>query len=60
MHACTLPHPQEEDLYQEAEPIVASGIIAALQMATKKGFIAASKSKTGSGGKAQGDAHRDR
>ena len=30
---------QEEDLYQEAEPIVASGITAALQLANKKGFI---------------------
>ena len=30
---------QVEDLYQEAEPIVASGITAALQLANKKGFI---------------------
>ena len=30
---------QVEDLYQEAEPIVASGITAALQMATRKGFF---------------------
>jgi len=30
---------QEKDLYQEAEPIVASGITAALQLATRKGFF---------------------
>ena len=60
MHVCTHTHPQEEDLYQEAEPIVASGIVAALQMAAKKGFIGVSTSKTGSGDKAKADAHRDR
>ncbi len=31
--------PQADDLYQEAEPNVAQGLAAALQMATKKGFL---------------------
>ena len=30
---------QEDDLYQEAEPVVAKGVAAALQMASKKGFV---------------------
>lgn len=30
---------QETDLYQEAEPVVAGGVAAALQMANKKGFV---------------------
>ena len=38
MHQWT-PLPQEDELYQEAEPVVASGVTAALQMAMRKGFV---------------------
>ena len=31
--------PKEEELYQEAEPVVSSGLSAALRMATRKGFV---------------------
>ena len=30
---------QEKDLYQEAEPVVAMGMAAALQVASRRGFI---------------------
>ena len=36
---------KEEELYQEAEPVVSSGLSAALQMAVKKGFVDTEKKK---------------
>lgn len=36
---------KEEELYQEAEPVVSTGVSAALQMAMKKGFVDAEKKK---------------
>ena len=52
---------QEEDLYQEAEPMVTSGIAAALQLASKKGFISSGKPKRDSGEsmRTTADAKRD-
>ena len=51
--------PHEEDLYQEAEPIVAKGMAAALQMATRKGFIGTSKTKRNEQTLVSNDIHRD-
>ena len=53
--------PQEEDLYQEAEPLVTGGIAAALQLASKKGFISGEKPKRESGEsiRTTTDARRD-
>jgi hypothetical protein len=52
---------QEEDLYQEAEPLVAGGIAAALQLASKKGFISNEKPKreAGESMRTATDARRD-
>ena len=36
---------QVADLYQEAEPLVAVGVAATLQLAAKKGFVTDSSSK---------------
>ena len=65
-HAEYLPYScthliQEEDLYQEAEPLVKSGIAAALQLASKKGFISTEKSKreAGESMRTTADAKRD-
>lgn len=48
LHVCTLyvciPN-KEEELYQEAEPVVSTGLSAALQMAVKKGFVDTEKKK---------------
>ena len=54
-------HAQEEDLYQEAEPMVRSGIAAALQLASKKGFISGEKPKreAGESMRTTTDAKRD-
>ena len=41
---CTFPN-KEEELYQEAEPVVSTGLSAALQMAMKKGFVDTEKKK---------------
>ena len=53
------PAPKADDLYQEAEPLVASGIIAALEMATRKGFIETSKEKKGAMGGGSSRDHSD-
>lgn len=52
---------KEEDLYQEAEPMVTSGIAAALQLASKKGFISNEKAKQEAGEslRTTADAKRD-
>ena len=52
---------QEEDLYQEAEPLVTGGIAAALQLASKKGFISSEKPKreAGESMRTTTDAKRD-
>ena len=52
---------QEEDLYQEAEPLVTGGIAAALQLASKKGFISNAKPKreAGESMRTATDAKRD-
>ena len=52
---------QEEDLYQEAEPLVTGGIAAALQLASKKGFISNEKPKreAGESMRTATDAKRD-
>lgn len=43
MYLC-IPN-KEEELYQEAEPVVSTGLSAALQMAVKKGFVDTEKKK---------------
>ncbi|CAI8042695.1 U4/U6.U5 tri-snRNP-associated protein 1 [Geodia barretti] len=54
--------PKEEELYQEAEPNVSSGLSAALQMAGRKGFIDTSKQKKDSSSVVHvySDVHRDK
>ena len=58
---CTYAILQEEDLYQEAEPLVTGGIAAALQLASKKGFISNEKPKreAGESVRTATDAKRD-
>ena len=53
---------KEEELYQEAEPVVSSGLTAALQMAMKKGFVDTEKKKKDSSQivHVYGDVQRDR
>jgi U4/U6.U5 tri-snRNP-associated protein 1 len=62
INAPTESEPKEEELYQEAEPNVSSGLSAALQMAGRKGFIDTSKRKKDSSSVVHvyNDMHRDR
>ncbi len=45
LYLYTHVHVQVGDLYQEAEPLVASGVAATLQLATQKGFVCMDQKK---------------
>ncbi len=51
---------QFDELYQEAEPMASTSVLATLQLAARKGFIPHEKRKDSKGSKtSQGDAKKD-